>query len=78
MFISLGIVTISAIIIFIEMPKLLKNGEKKTTWAFFILLFLGTTLSIAKGLNVKIPNPLDWITILFKPFAEFLKAVLKY
>ncbi|KOS68498.1 hypothetical protein AEA09_08015 [Lysinibacillus contaminans] len=78
MFITLGIVTISALIIYFEMPQLMKTGETKTIWTFSILLFIGTALSIMKGLNVTIPNPLDLITILFKPFADLLKTVLKY
>ncbi|MFJ7952786.1 hypothetical protein ACIQZG_14780 [Lysinibacillus sp. NPDC096418] len=78
MFITLGILAISALIIYFEIPKLIKKNDTKTIWTFSILLFLGTTLSIAKGLNANIPNPLDWITALFKPIADLLKTLLKF
>lgn len=78
MFITLGILIITALIIYFEMPKLLKNGDRKTIWAFSILLFIGTALNIGVALNINIPNPLDLIAAIFNPFAEMMKTVLKY
>lgn len=78
MFITLGILIITALIIYFEMPKLLKNGDRKTIWTFSILLFIGTTLNIGVALNINIPNPLDLIAAIFNPFAEMMKTVLKY
>lgn len=78
MFITLGILTITALIIYFGKPMLLKNGDRKTTSAFYILLFIGTALNIGVALNIHIPNPLDLIAAIFNPFADFMKTVLKY
>lgn len=78
MFITLGILTITVLIIYFEMPKLLKKGETKTLWTFSILLFVGTALNIAIGLNANIPNPLDLVTVIFKPSADFIKTSLTH
>ena len=78
MFITLGILAITTLIIYFGMPKLLKNGDRKTIWTFSILLFIGTALNIGVALNINIPNPLDLIAAIFNPFADFLKTILKY
>ncbi len=71
MFITLGIFIISVAIILIELPKL-KIGSKKLTWAFSILLVIGTSLNIAISLNVFIVSPLDAIMYIFEPISNFL------
>ncbi|WP_431028322.1 hypothetical protein [Lysinibacillus sp. LZ02] len=74
MFITLGILIISGFIIYMILPKLLKDGDRKTIWVFSLLLFIGTALNMALSLNVKIPSPLDVIIVIFKPISEFLKV----
>lgn len=75
MFITLGIFIISVAIILIELPKL-KIGGKKLTWAFSILLVMGTALNIAISLNVLIASPLDAIMYIFQPVSDILKETL--
>ncbi|MFJ7737464.1 hypothetical protein ACIQ2D_14215 [Lysinibacillus sp. NPDC097287] len=77
MFSTLGILTVTALIIYFEKPKLLKSGERKTIWMFLILLIIGAALNIGVALNLNIPNPLDLITSIFNPFADLLKTLLK-
>ncbi|MGE7918087.1 hypothetical protein ACQKM9_03940 [Viridibacillus sp. NPDC093762] len=74
---TIGILVISTAISLFEMPKLLKNNKTKELWVFIILLLIGTSLSIAVCLKVKLPNPLDWITFIYKPFSEFIMTTLK-
>ncbi|MBK5443735.1 MULTISPECIES: hypothetical protein [unclassified Peribacillus] len=72
-----GILVIVAVIIAIEAPSLLRKKLKKELWIFSILLLFGTALSIAQALNIKIPNPLDWITAIYKPLSDMIEKVLK-
>jgi hypothetical protein len=73
----IGIVMAASILIMIEVPSTWKKGEKKELWGFFILLFIGVVLSILQELNVNIPNPLDLISVIYKPFGEFLLRLIK-
>lgn len=72
-----GIIIISALIIYFEMPLLLKNKETKTIWAFFILFGMGIALNIALAFNLNIPNPLDFITYIFQPVADIIMTLKK-
>ncbi|MEC0276126.1 hypothetical protein [Peribacillus frigoritolerans] len=68
-----GILVIVAVIIAIDVPHLLREKLKKELWVFSILLLFGTVLSIAQALNIKIPNPLDWVTAIFKPLSDIIE-----
>ena len=72
-----GILVISAVIIAFDVPHLLRKKLKKELWIFSILLLVGTVLSIAQALGMRLPNPLDWLTVLFKPFASMMENLLK-
>ena len=72
-----GILVIVAVIIAIDVPSLLRKKLKKELWIFSILLLFGTALSIAQALNIKIPNPLDWITAIYKPLSDMIEKLLK-
>lgn len=66
-----------AVIISIDVPHLLRNNSKKELWIFSILLLFATALSIAQALNLRIPNPLDWITAIYKPLSDVIEKFLK-
>ncbi|QNG61702.1 hypothetical protein [Metabacillus idriensis] len=72
-----GILVIVAVIIAIDVPSLLRKKAKKELWVFSILLLFGTVLSIAQALNIKIPNPIDWITALYQPLSDMIENLLK-
>lgn len=72
MFISMIVILVSLMIAYIMIPTLLKKGEKKTIFAFSILLFIGAILNIAIGLKINIPSPLDFITFIFTPIRKML------
>jgi hypothetical protein len=67
-----GILIISSIIIAIDVPQLVRKKRKKEPWIFSTLLLFGTALSIALALGANIPNPMDFIFWIFKPFSEFI------
>ncbi|MDQ0858851.1 hypothetical protein [Bacillus sp. V2I10] len=72
-----GILVIVGVIIAIDVPSLLRKKEKKELWVFFILLLIGTSLSIAQALQIKIPNPVDWITVIYQPLSDLIETLLK-
>lgn len=71
MFITLGILIISIVIVLIELPKL-KKDDTKSTWIFLFLLVIGAALNIAISLNVSMISPLDPIIYIFQPISDFL------
>jgi hypothetical protein len=73
----LGILAAAATIFIIDAPDLLKRRLTKELWIFSFLLLLGTVLSILLSLNVVLPNPLDWLTVLYRPFNDLLEGALK-
>ncbi len=72
-----GIITATAAIAIIEIPSLWRKKWKKELWAFSILLLFGAGLSFALSLHANIPNPLDWITFVYKPLIDALSGLLK-
>ena len=74
---SIGIVMVAVLISIKEVPSLWGKGWKKELWVFSILLLLGTGISIAEALDKDIPNPLDWIAFIYKPFSDFILELLK-
>lgn len=72
-----GIVVTTAFIVMIEVPPLIKAKLKKELWLFSIMLLLGTLLSIAKFLQLPIPNPLDMLFVIFKPMSDMLFSFFK-
>lgn len=77
MWIVFGILALAIVIAFIEVPYLLKRGLKKELWTFSILLLFGTGLSIAEGLQVEIPNPMDALAFIYKPLIDLLFGLFK-
>lgn len=61
----LGVLCVAIVISIIEVPILLKKKMKKELWIFSLLLLCSTMLGIAKGLQMDIPNPLDWLAAIF-------------
>lgn len=66
----LGILLIAAVILWMEVPPLLEQKYKKELVVFSFLLAVGVGLSIVLGLEKTIPNPLDLLTLVFKPIRD--------
>ncbi|WP_243291595.1 hypothetical protein [Bacillus sp. FJAT-47783] len=73
----LGILMVAIIVIYIEVPSLLKKKQTKELYVFSILLFIGVVLSILESLQIELPNPLDAITFIYKPFSDFIFGFLE-
>ncbi|KQL36121.1 hypothetical protein [Psychrobacillus sp. FJAT-21963] len=74
---SIGILLIAAAILWIEVPPLLEKKYKKEFLVFSILLAIGVGLGITLALEKTIPNPLDLLTIIFKPLDNVISNLLK-
>lgn len=70
MLIVSSMIALSTLIACIEVPPLLKRGLKKEVMVFLVFLFICILLSIAQGLHAKLPNPLQWLTIVYRPLSE--------
>jgi hypothetical protein len=73
----IGILMIVGIIAWVEVPNLRKKKLKKELVVFAILLFLATGLSITEALRVELPNPIDWITAVYKPMSDAIAGILQ-
>lgn len=71
-----GIIVITLLIIWKEIPPLKKQKKKKEIWIFSIFQFMATTLLSLVVLNVKIPSPLEVIRIIYKPISDVLFSLL--
>lgn len=67
---SIGILIVAVVIAYIEVPSLLEKKYKKELIVFSILLTIGVGLGIAHSFGKPIPNPIDLLTIIFKPLHD--------
>lgn len=72
-----GILVIGVIVMFIEVPSLMKKKQRRDLWVFSILLLLGVVLNILENQKVTIPNPLDMITAVFQPYSDVISELFK-
>ncbi|PUA36780.1 hypothetical protein C8Z91_25795 [Paenibacillus elgii] len=66
------VLLVAAAIVAIEWRSLMERKQKRELWTFFLLCLVGTSLGVAKALQLNIPNPLDWITALYKPLSNLI------
>lgn len=71
------IVIFSTVLCIVEIPKMLNNKQYRELSAFSVLLLLGTVLGVLKSLDVKLPNPTDWLVWVYSPFKEIMKSLSK-
>lgn len=64
-----GVVLLAGGCAAIELPGLAKRSRDR--WTFIALLLTGTVLSLALGLHIRPPNPLDWIAAFYHLFGEW-------
>lgn len=72
-----GILIVAIGMVLYEVPSLIKKRFKKELWVFSILLMFGVFISILESLNIDMPNPSDWLTIIYSPFNSLLNSVFK-
>ena len=62
-----------AVIVFLEVPGLLKKKAWRDLAAFSFFLILGFTLALLQIMGVNMPNPNHALEALFRPFAEWME-----
>ncbi|MDD9270585.1 hypothetical protein ACFPES_26370 [Paenibacillus sp. GCM10023248] len=72
---TIGVV--SACIAVFELRTLTRERMHKEAWSFSVLLLLGAGLNIALFLRIDIPNPLEAVIVIYKPFSEALLSLLR-
>ncbi|OAS15402.1 hypothetical protein [Paenibacillus oryzisoli] len=72
-----SILIVTAAIGMIEVPSLLRKKRIKELSVFTVLLLFGAGLCLALTWHANIPNPLDWITFVYKPISVMLNNWLK-
>ncbi|BFT73697.1 hypothetical protein [Paenibacillus sp. P36] len=72
MLIGISILLISILIAWYELPRLWKQGCRKTVWLYVILMLIGNVLATFKGMGKILPNPGDGITFLMAPLSKLL------
>ncbi|OPH57217.1 hypothetical protein BC351_25450 [Paenibacillus ferrarius] len=74
---SITTILIGSIIALIESPALFRKKLTMEIWIFFTVLLIGTLLSILLELRMPFPNPMDWLTFIYKPISDFVFGILK-
>jgi len=55
----IGILLVTAAIVMIDVPTMLKNKQRKELIVYSVLLFIGLTFLILLAVGVKIPSPVN-------------------
>lgn len=73
---NIAIIAVSAAVItWLELPRMLREQEYREIWGFAALLMMGIGISVAQTIMNDIPTPVNVITMVFKPFSDWLSAV---
>ncbi|MEK5480122.1 hypothetical protein NYE70_24810 [Paenibacillus sp. FSL R5-0407] len=65
----------ASLISWLELPRMIREGELREIWGFSVFLLIGIGLSLAQSFITEIPTPLIWITMIVKPFSDLLSAI---
>ncbi|WP_273484869.1 hypothetical protein [Desulforamulus ruminis] len=67
------IVLAFGVIVFLEVPGLVKKKAWRELAVFSFFLILGFTLALLQVMGVALPNPNHAIEALFRPFTEWME-----
>lgn len=70
------IIIFLAVASFIQLRKLLKNGQKKDAIVYSSLMVIAAYLSLGMVLDFYIPNPTNGLRLLFQPIEMWIQKVL--
>ena len=66
----------AACVVRYQYPKLKRSKQTKELWLSACILVFAVGLSIAQSFHAPIPNPLDWITVIYKPMSKIILSAL--
>lgn len=73
----IGVIILSLIIIYLEIPSLIKNKAFRELSIFLTLLLAANVISAIHLLDITIPNPMDTIATIYKPLNDFFSKLLE-
>lgn len=73
---SIAIIFISVMIALLEIPKLKKENAIREMIVFSFFLLNGTVFGVLSALRIKIPNPVDWLIVIFEPISTWIERLL--
>ncbi|MGP4079488.1 hypothetical protein ACTWQL_06185 [Pseudalkalibacillus sp. R45] len=73
---TLGVMLVACLIYFVEYRNLKDHSSSRERGTFFSLLSIGVIMSILEVADVKIPNPLYPIEVIYKPVHTFIFNLL--
>lgn len=72
----IALVLFDTVVCVIEIPKMVRGKLIKELITFSVLLLLGTIIGVMKALDMKIPNPSDWLAWVYSPVSDLMKSLL--
>ncbi|SFJ21570.1 hypothetical protein SAMN02799624_03644 [Paenibacillus sp. UNC496MF] len=70
------VLIMAALVVRFQYPRLKRNGQKKELAVSACLLAAAVTLSMLQSFRVELPNPLDWLTVVYKPLSKAVLSML--
>ena len=68
---------IATLIVFLEVPAMIKQGHKRELFVFALLLLVGSGLNIAYFLRLPLKNPVEWINKFYQPVSDYFLQFLQ-
>lgn len=68
------IACVAAVLIWLELPRMLREREYKEIWGFTVFMLMAIGISVAQTIIKDMPTPLIYVTAIFKPFSDLLSA----
>ncbi|WP_426451442.1 hypothetical protein ACP26L_04860 [Paenibacillus sp. S-38] len=73
---STALLLLAAVIAYKEFPRMRRERRYRDLVVFTVMLLTGTLLGILQAARVPLPNPLDWMTAVYRPVSRGLDALI--
>jgi hypothetical protein len=71
------VIIISVVVFFMELRYLVERKLKREFKVFCVFFILAMFLNVLKVLSINIPNPFDYLTIVYKPITNLILTIFK-
>lgn len=73
----LGVLIAALIIIWIEVPTLLRQRQTRELLFFFIFLGVGALSGMTMAMGIDLPNPYGWIEMIYGPIGKWINNLFQ-
>jgi hypothetical protein len=73
---TFAILMSAVVVVILEVPSLRREKMRRELLAFAVLLLAATGLSLAIAWHLPVPNPTDWLIMIFKPVHDWYSTFL--